>query len=138
MFKGFLPFYFIPLFSVTAPSLVPHRGNSYKVSSDLRCLPSPIRCSGRGRQCFIKDSMFFEGFKGIIVKYIRPKVTVVSGSVSANDMIEVSDAVTGAISGIRPSLSMASFRKQAYPDSLHLLSCEGSCRGWRQPVTRWS
>ena len=44
--------------------------------------------------------MFFEGFKGIIVKYIRPKVTVVSGSVSANDMIEVSDAVTGVGAGL--------------------------------------
>ena len=48
--------------------------------------------------------MFFERFKGIIVKYIRPKVTVVSGSVSANDMIEVCDTVTGSYFGDQSEL----------------------------------
>ena len=43
---------------------------------------------------FIKNSVFFESFKSIVVQYVGPQLTVISGSVSTDDMIEVSNAVT--------------------------------------------
>ncbi len=58
---------------------------------------------------FVEDTMFFESFKSIVVQYISPQIAVIAGCISADDMIEVSHAVAGAISGIRPSLSIASF-----------------------------
>jgi len=64
--------------------------------------------------------MFFEGFKGIIVKYIRPKVTVVSGSVSANDMIEVSDAVAGGNFGDQAELVHGFFFESKHIQILYI------------------
>ena len=43
---------------------------------------------------FVEDSMLFESFKGVVIQYVSPQVTVIAGCISADDVIELSQTVT--------------------------------------------
>ena len=42
---------------------------------------------------FVEDSMLFESFKGVVIQYVSPQVTVIAGCISADDVIEVSHKI---------------------------------------------